>query len=109
MKSPTHEEISERAHRLWEKAGYRNGDADQHWFEAERQLSAAIPEHGGSPPASYPSHAHVLSEASSSHAAEERSSQQRKESRAPVVASHTGPRAATPETGKPLWKRPHSS
>ncbi len=36
---PTHEQITQRAHRLWLEAGRPEGQAREHWLEAERQLS----------------------------------------------------------------------
>jgi hypothetical protein len=35
---PTHEQITQRAHRLWIEAGRPEGQAREHWLEAERQL-----------------------------------------------------------------------
>jgi hypothetical protein len=34
-----HEEIRQRAHQLWEKAGKPEGKEDHFWLEAERQLN----------------------------------------------------------------------
>jgi hypothetical protein len=35
---PTHEQITQRAHRLWIEAGRPEGRDREHWAEAERQL-----------------------------------------------------------------------
>jgi hypothetical protein len=35
---PTHEQIMQRAHRLWIEAGRPEGRDREHWLEAERQL-----------------------------------------------------------------------
>jgi hypothetical protein len=36
--SPSHEEISRRAHELWEEAGRGDGNDAAHWHQAEREL-----------------------------------------------------------------------
>jgi hypothetical protein len=33
--------IRERAYELWVESGYRNGDAEQNWLAAEREILAA--------------------------------------------------------------------
>ena len=38
MSDPTHEEISERAHQLWERAGKPAGQDHDFWLQAEREL-----------------------------------------------------------------------
>jgi hypothetical protein len=38
--SPSHEEISRRAHHLWEEGGRRDGNDTGHWLQAERELRA---------------------------------------------------------------------
>jgi hypothetical protein len=41
MTSPdyiTHEEIRQRAHELWERAGRPDGKHEEHWLTAEREL-----------------------------------------------------------------------
>jgi hypothetical protein len=35
---PTHEQIMQRAHRIWIEAGRPEGRDREHWLEAERQL-----------------------------------------------------------------------
>jgi len=41
--------IRERAYELWVESGYRNGDAEQNWLTAEREILAASL--GPTPPA----------------------------------------------------------
>ncbi len=41
MAYPTDEQIRSRAHQLWEEAGRPEGQADQFWHQAERELSDA--------------------------------------------------------------------
>ena len=110
MKKPTHEEISHRAHKIWQDTGSSAaGGADDHWLEAERQLSdSAAKPHSDSPAAEHPV-AGPLSEAKSDHAVAERATQQRKAAREPKVPTHTAPKQKPAETGKPLWNQPHSS
>ena len=48
----SYDEISRRAYELWEQEGRSHGSHQQHWLEAERQLSGATQE-GGNP--AYPS------------------------------------------------------
>lgn len=35
---PTDEEISRRAHEIWIKRGREEGQAEEHWYQAEREL-----------------------------------------------------------------------
>jgi hypothetical protein len=39
MVKPTDEQIRQRAHELWQEAGRPEGQQDQFWFEAERELT----------------------------------------------------------------------
>jgi hypothetical protein len=112
MNKPTHEEISQRAHKIWQDTGSTFGgncDADAHWLEAERQLDADSAKSHSHPAVAEHAAAHPLSESRSTLAVAERTAQQRKESRKPKVPTHTGPKLAPPESGKPLWNQPHSS
>jgi hypothetical protein len=109
MNQPTHEQISQRAHRLWQESGPEGGDATQNWLDAERELTTA--------PANFPfggatvphSPVHAMSESLSAVATSERAARQKKEARDPKFATHTGPKSMPPESGKPLWTKPHSS
>ena len=41
---PLHEEIAPRAYEIWEKRGRPEGQAVEHWLEAESQLLGSNPE-----------------------------------------------------------------
>ena len=41
MKQDLSNKIRERAYELWVQSGYRNGDAEQNWLAAEREILAA--------------------------------------------------------------------
>jgi hypothetical protein len=36
------DQIRERAHEKWVASGHRDGEAEQHWLAAEREILAAI-------------------------------------------------------------------
>lgn len=40
-KAFSHAEIAARAHHIWEQSGRLDGNHEEHWFEAERQLADA--------------------------------------------------------------------
>jgi len=40
--TPTHEQISRRAHEIWLKRGSKPGQDEQNWLEAEAQLKAEM-------------------------------------------------------------------
>jgi hypothetical protein len=42
-RTPTHEEIAERAYLLWERSGHQHGREEHFWLEAERQLINGLP------------------------------------------------------------------
>lgn len=129
--SPSHEEISQRAQELWRDRGSPEGQDNEIWLEAERQLSLPAREtnspsqtqgrgNGNSqsvPGTADPSTANRDSAGpfatagipSTPAAATAKVTQQKKEARAPRVPSRTAPKQATPESGKPLWDKPHSS
>ncbi len=107
MKKPTHAEIAERAHHIWQETGPGDGDAQQNWLEAERQLSSTTLDSPAS--TSAPALRRTLGESHRPEAEAERAAQQNKEARAPQFATHTAPKPTPPETGKPLWNQPHSS
>ncbi len=85
------------------------------WLEAERQLSAAA----DGPVES--SKGEWQRAASSNEGAKEttpppdpievaaKADQQKTEARAPKLPKKKAPKAAPPESGKPLWSKPHSS
>ncbi len=41
-KSPTYDQIAQRARELWTKKGCLPGQDEQNWLEAERQLKAEL-------------------------------------------------------------------
>jgi hypothetical protein len=103
MHSPTHEEITQHAEKIWQDKGRPVGCDDEIWLEAERRLTAQSPhvmtEHATS---------RTLGESHSDYALAELASEQRKEALAPQYPVKSAPKAAPPETGKPLWSKPHS-
>ena len=109
MQKPTHEEISQRAHRLWQESGSPSGDGMQNWLNAERELSSAASGTAAGTTTPDAAALNPLSEGQSTHAAAERATQQRKDARGPVLPTHTGPKPIPAVTGKPLWNQPHSS
>jgi len=98
MRSPSHEEISICAQKIWRDYGRLAGRDDEIWLEAERQLTAKSPH--SSPP--------TLGEGHSTHALAEKATEQRKEVLAPKRPTKSAPKSPPPETGKPLWSKPHS-
>jgi hypothetical protein len=36
------ERIRERAYEIWIASGYRDGEADQHWVEAEQEILSSL-------------------------------------------------------------------
>ncbi len=105
MKSnpPSHEDIARRAHEIWTARGNTHGYDIGHWLEAERELmleaSADSPTTHESP-----------SSANSPDAFAALATQQKNAARAPQLQhGKNAPHAAPPESGKPLWDKPHSS
>jgi hypothetical protein len=43
MAKPTEQQIRVRAHELWEEAGKPDGQQDEFWHKAEKQLSQGAP------------------------------------------------------------------
>jgi hypothetical protein len=113
MTTPTHDEIALEAQQLWHNCGCPAGRDTEIWLEAERKLKED--------PAPNTFAARASAEAASESEVdnllapaetEQKSIQaamQKEEARAPQVPRHTGPKPKTPETGKPLWSRPHSA
>jgi hypothetical protein len=113
MSTPTHDEISLEAQKLWQNRGCPDGCDNEIWLEAERKLMEA--------PAANTFVARTSAEAASEREVEKLPSPieqeqmstqealQKENARAPQTPRHTGPKPKTAETGKPLWNRPHSS
>ena len=109
MNHPTHEEISQRAHHLWQNSAVSGGDATQNWLDAERELTLGSSKSPASAATAERADSHLVSESDSTRASAERSALQKKEARQPILPTHTGPKSAPAESGKPLWNQPHSS
>ncbi len=96
MNTLTHEQISRRAEKIWRDRGCPSGCDSEIWNEAENQLKSESASSA------------TLSEGQSDHALAEKSSSLKKAARAPKSPSKTAPKPAPAETGKPLWRKPHS-
>ena len=95
MNTPSHDEVAQCAYHYWQKAGSPHGRHDEFWLEAERQLKSEHEKHHAAP---------ADPQVTASKAAI-----QKHDAWAPQVAHHTGPNVKPPETGKPIWSRPHGS
>ena len=126
--TPSHEEITQRAQELWKAQGCPSGRDNEIWLEAERQLSAAASAPGdtggsqergsgrsqssvtGGPPVDpKPPGASTEQVPPAPLEAAAQTEQQKKSARAPKSPTKSAPKSAPAETGKPLWKKPHSS
>lgn len=119
MKTPTHDEIAERAYRIWQDRGSPEGSDIEIWLEAERQLCdnsaqgtkqehKPFAERAKEETAAESVVEYQISPAIPQHEAI-KAAIQTQEARAPQVATHTAPKGKPAETGKPLWSKPHSS
>jgi hypothetical protein len=133
MNTPSHEEVAQRARQLWHSYGEPTDRDTEIWLEAERQLSAGtsgaasdlasqansrtISESKGASGLADRLNTETASAAGITHQSpapmpqqqEGKVDQQKKQGRAPKVAVKTSIKAPPPETGKPLWNKPHSS
>lgn len=119
--SPTHEEISHRAQKIWSSRGSPSGCDTEIWYEAERQLSVESPESEGSgSPQSNSSSGRSERAAGPLHGGETpapspddtaaKVAVQKSAARAPQHQhGNKAWKPAPPESGKPLWDKPHSS
>ena len=116
--SPTHEEITQRAQKIWHARGCPEGCDLEIWLEAEQESAFAAVAHNT--PADAPARGEVNSPADAATTAAatpdpepggpaEKIARQKKAARAPKLPGKSAPKAAPPETGKPLWSKPHSS
>jgi hypothetical protein len=130
MNTPTHETVAQRAQEIWQSYGRPEGRDTEIWLEAERQLA------GGSESATHSNsdtHQNGRRETESASirqiraetAAESmvenhispaiseekaiKAAVQKRDARAPIQPHKTAPKSKPAETGKPLWKKPHSS
>jgi len=119
MKTPSYDNISRLAASIWHDRGSPSGCDDEIWLEAERQLSATTAPAAPAPAQTFTERAKTETAAESvveyhiSPALPDQeaiqAALQKQEARAPQVPHHTGPKGKPPETGKPLWNKPHSS
>jgi hypothetical protein len=113
MKTPTHDEIAQQAHELWQDRGCPDGQDTEIWLEAERQLAGghqaeAFNARAAAETAAESRVEHGLPAAMPEQEAIQ-AALQKQAARAPQIAHHTGPRPRPSETGKPLWPTAHSS
>ena len=131
---PTHEAVKHRAQQIWRERGCPEGCDTQIWLEAERQLAMTASSQNtpsnpqgrgdgnsqaGSGPAdpkvAPPTHERPSDAASATppHPTPGESAAlsalQKKSARAPKQPRKTAPTAKPPESGKPIWDKPHSS
>ncbi|MDB6128510.1 MAG: hypothetical protein JWM35_2406 [Verrucomicrobia bacterium] len=128
MKTPSHQEISQRAYLLWLESGSLHGRDVEFWHEAEKQLASGSDAEASaaSQASSESAGASALADRLKSETAAEsvvefqitpavsdeeavKAALQKKEARAPKMPAHTGPKPKPPETGKPLWNKAHSA
>jgi hypothetical protein len=124
---PTYEDISHRAYEIWLTQGGLHGHDTDHWLEAERLLSAPV---GASNAPSETNGRGNGNSQSSGLAADPKAADltsghdhrhvltpdevaaknllQKKEARAPHVAGENGHPLTPPQSGKPIWDKPHS-
>lgn len=126
--SLTHEEITHRAKQIWSSRGSPSGCDTEIWCEAERQLTIVSPEaeETGSvkshPSPGSPGRNPIETEAAAGHlhgsaapapspdATAAKAAIQKSASRAPQYQHGSNAwKPAPPESGKPLWDKPHSS
>jgi hypothetical protein len=116
---PTHEDVARRAYEYWQQQGSPDGRDQEIWFEAERQLATEATALKSSLPGAEwhsdqpkPDETAAVSAPSPQDAvhpmAQAKVAQQRKEARLPQVPAKSAPKPMPPESGKPLWDRPHS-
>jgi hypothetical protein len=127
MNPPTYDEISRRAYEIWQTRGSPHGQDTDHWLEAERQLNAPVGAHN-SPSATHGrgngnsqssglaadpkaadltsghDHRHVLTP----DEVAAKNEQQKREARAPHTGGENGHPIPAPQSGKPIWDKPHS-
>jgi hypothetical protein len=113
MNIPTHDEISSEAQKLWQQRGCPTGCDNEIWLEAERKLMEdpapnTFAARTSAEAASESEVENLLSPAESEQMSI-KAAMQKENARAPQIPRHTGPKPKAPETGKPLWNRPHSS
>lgn len=106
MNTLTHRQISERAFEIWQD-GNCTGDATAIWLDAERQLTAERVE--AKPRFTAHNVSNSPAESHGERTLSDQAIQRKKANRTPQLPTHTGPKSAPAESGKPLWNKPHSS
>jgi hypothetical protein len=135
---PSHDEVAQCAHQIWQEYGQPTGRDEEIWFEAERRLQAGSKDSDGGANASARESDTTVTESRGASALADRLSHadtggngsagkatavpkmpaqeavkadvQKKEARAPKVVSKASPPKPTPAPpGKPLYDRPHSA
>ena len=123
MNTPTHETVAQRAREIWQSYGSPGGRDNEIWLEAERQLKneSARDSNAKNSGAETNATRQMRSEAAAESMVENhispaipdeeaiKAAVQKKEARAPILPHTSAPKMKPPETGKPLWSKPHSS
>ncbi len=113
MNTPTHDEIARQAQEFWQDRGCPAGNDTEIWLEAEQALSHGLPADRFTERVVAETAAESLVEFHVSPALPDQeaiqAALQKQTARAPRVPHHTGPKAKPPESGKPVWQKPHSS
>ena len=113
MSTPTHDEITSEAQKIWQNRGCPADCDTEIWLDAERKLTEdpaanTFAARSSAEAASESEVENLLSPAESEQMSIQ-AAMQKENARAPQVPRHTGPKAKVAETGKPLWNRPHSA
>ncbi len=118
MNSPTHETVAQRAYQLWQERGCPADCDTEIWLEAERQLSA---DDSASPPSKATSTARLKADTAAESNDEYhlpsvmpdeeaiKAAVKKHEARAPILPHTSAPKQKPPESGKPLYSKPHSA
>ena len=114
MKTPSHDAVAQRARQIWQKYGSPSGRDTEIWLEAERELTADSARPGSTTERlKSETAAESMVENHISPAIPEedaiKAALQKREARAPILPHNTAPKPKPPESGKPLWDKPHSS
>lgn len=113
MNTPTHDEIARQAQEFWQDRGCPTGCDTEIWLEAEQALIQGLPADRFTERAVAETAAESMVEFHVSPAlpdqAAVQAALQKQTARAPQVPHHTGPKGKPPESGKPVWSKPHSS
>jgi len=107
----THDDIARHARQLWQDRGRPEGQDQELWLEAERQLKnggeEAFAERAKAETAAESMVEHQITPAIPEKEAIQ-AALQKKQARAPQVPAQEAPKAKPAETGKPVWTGPHS-